>query len=517
MKKIIVLLFVGLLFGSPVFSQGYKIEVKVVGVNNQDLILGHHRATPGGLMPDDTVTTNNRGVAIFEGNEPLRQGMYFIFLPNKTYFDFIVGEDQKFSIKNDTTDLLTKMEVRGSDENEVFAAYHLFLIEKNQEMADLNAQYQIETDADKKTEIETQINDISQQFNDYYDQILNDHPDLFFTTFLKATKDVIIPPTITDRNQQYLYYKSHYFDNFDVGDPRLLYTPIYENKIDLYFERLVVPHPDSLIEALDFVIDASRHDSVLFKHNLIFLFNKYARSQLMIAENLYVHLADIYIDDAYWSTDSFKVSLINKNQRKKNCLIGNQAKDLHMFIVPRDSAGIELLKPPLQDMKSLGLEIERDTSRTFEDKVPDLSDLIAEYTSNFREDINLYEIEAKYTILWFMSPDCSHCITETPLLYDKFITELKQLDVAVFCVLLESNTDNWAKFTGGFTKWYNFIDTHKMYDDKWYNVLNPFENHRFNFDISSSPVLYVLDENKQIIAKKIGYEQAADMILRMEQ
>lgn len=517
MKRLITLLLLVGIFGIQIYAQGYKIEVKINGISNQDIILGHHKATSGGLIPDDTVTTNNKGYAVFEGKKTLREGMYFFFLPNKTYFDFIVGADQVLSIENDTLDLLANMKVRGSEENQIFSDYHKFLIDKNAEMTTLNEQYQTETDPDKKAELETKIKNISTEFDDYYNQITTDYPDLFFTTFLKATKDVKVPPTITDKTAQYHYYKAHYFDNFDVGDPRLLYTPIYQNKVETYLDRLVAPHPDSLIEALDFVIDKSRNDSILFQHNLIFLFNKYARSQLMIAENMYVHLADIYVQDAYWSTDSFKVELINKTQRKKNCLIGNIAKDLHMFVVPKDSAQIDLLRPPLQDMKDQGLEIERDNSRPFADKVPDLSALIAEYTTNFNEDIYLHNVSSKYTILWFMSPDCSHCITETPELYKLFVNELKAHDVTVWCVLLEANTDNWAKFTGLFTKWYNFINTHDMYDENWYNVFNPFEKHRFNYDISSSPVLYLLDKDKKIIAKKIGYEQAADIIKRMEQ
>ena len=48
--------------------------------------------------------------------------------------------------------------------------------------------------------------------------------------------------------------------------------------------------------------------------------------------------------------------------------------------------------------------------------------------------------------------------------------------------------------------------------DEWTNVWNPFDMFRRNFDIQSSPVLYVLDKEKKIIAKRISYEQAIEMI-----
>ncbi len=49
---------------------------------------------------------------------------------------------------------------------------------------------------------------------------------------------------------------------------------------------------------------------------------------------------------------------------------------------------------------------------------------------------------------------------------------------------------------------------------KFINVWEPFgtSNFRDKYNISSSPILYLLDENKEIIAKKIGHKQAIRMI-----
>jgi len=44
------------------------------------------------------------------------------------------------------------------------------------------------------------------------------------------------------------------------------------------------------------------------------------------------------------------------------------------------------------------------------------------------------------------------------------------------------------------------------------NTWNPFDRFKANYAIDSSPTLYLLDENKKIIAKKIGYEQAFEII-----
>ncbi len=494
------------------FSQAYKIEVKIKGVENQELILGHHKNT--NLLPVDTAKTDKNGYTIFSGKEELQQGMYFIFLPSKSYFDFILGEDQTFYLENDTVDLYKNLKTKGSDEVQVFVDYHNFLIENNLKMTELREQYKNEKDEAKKKEIQESMNQINTNYETYFNEIVTNYPDFFFTKFLKATKDVKVPETIKDRNAQYFYYKNHYFDDFDVSDRRLLYTPIYENKIDVYLDKVVLQDPDTLIEALNFLLTQTEKDEELYKYMLIHLFNKYATSNYMIHENMYVYLGEIYVEKATWSTDSFKNELKTKVVRKKNCLIGNLAQPLRMTLLPQDSLAIEEMRIPLESMKQQGLEIEKDKTRTFEEKLPELSHLIAEYMSFFPDDRELYEVPAKYTILWFMSPDCSHCKKETPLFYKEYVDKLKDKNIEVWAIYMEQNTDNWAKFSKDIGDWFTFIQNNKMYE--WYNVWNPFDNYRFKYDINSSPILYLLDKDKKILAKRIGYEQAIEIILEME-
>jgi len=512
MKKIILLAVISCLIITYSNAQGYKIKVKIKGCENQQLILGHHKNAS--LIPDDTVTTDNKGFGTFQGKQPLKQGMYFIFLPTKSYFDFILGEDQDFFMENDTTNIVKNLKVTGSDEVQLFIDYQSFLIEQTEKMTTLKTKYQNETNAETKKVIEKEMTDISNTYEEYYNKIIISYPNFFFTKFLKATRDIVVPETIIDRNARYFYYKNHYFDNFDISDLRLLYTPIYENKIENYLDKIVIQDPDTLIKSIDFLLLNAEKNDELYQYMLIYLFNKYAKSQLMIAENMYVHLGEIYAQKAYWSADSFKNDLKTKIVRKKNCLVGNQAKQLQMSFLPLNENEINELKIPLETMKSKGLEIENDKSRTFEQKLPDLSDLIADYMSNFSKSMNLYDVKAKYTILWFMSPDCSHCIKETPLFYKEYVEKLKDKDVVVWSIFLEGNTDNWTKFSKEISDWFDFVNKHQMYE--WNNVWNPFDNYRFKYDISSSPILFLLDKDKKIIAKKIGYEQAIEIIFELD-
>lgn len=497
-----------------VSAQGYKIEVKINNLPNQELILGHHRSDR--LVPDDTVVTNAQGYAVFSGKKELAQGLYFIFLPSKTYFDFIIGDDQFFKIENDTTDFINNFKSKGSVENELFGKYQIFMTEQSQKMRQLQSQLKAEKDPAKKAEIENQIKSISKEYDKKYEYVQTNYPSSFFALFLKAAKEVSIPDEITDNYKKYLYYKNHYFDNFDLSDARLLNTPFFDNKIQFYLDKLVPMVPDSINAACDEILEKTKGDSTTYQYVLVYMFNKYAKSNLMIAENIYSHLVDIYVKKAYWAPDSFKNEIQTKNVRKKQCLIGNKAKDLHMTMLPDDTTAIEALRIPLEEIKSRGLAIEKDTSRSFDDKLPDLSGLVSEYMAYFPNDIQLYSTNHKYTILWFMSPTCSHCIHDTPLFFDQLNKELKDVDVVVWSIFLESSLDNWWKFCHEINEWYDFVEKHNLHSDKWINLWNPFDNYRFKYDISASPVLYLLDKDKKIVAKKIGYEQAIEIIKEIE-
>ena len=137
--------------------------------------------------------------------------------------------------------------------------------------------------------------------------------------------------------------------------------------------------------------------------------------------------------------------------------------------------------------------------------------------SNFEGYISVHEQPTKYTILYFWEPDCSHCKTATPKFskaYDE--KNLQELGVTVIPVYMQRNINEWDKYTKHLNVWLDFVTEHNML--KWLNVWEPFgySHYRDKYDISSSPVLYLLDKDKKIIAKRIGYDQAIGIIEDLE-
>ncbi len=509
MKKLlfsIIIVFCGL----SLFAQGYKIDVYIKNIPSQEVILGHHFASQ--LIPDDTIKLDTKGHGVFKNNKALPGGMYFLFLPNKSFFDFLIDKDQIFSVTADTSDYDNTVSFKGCDENTRFQKYKKYLDnegkKRNQLIADRK---RFKDDKKKVAEIDAQLKKIGEDSEVYFQKTVNEHPNDFFAIFLKATRRVEIPKTITDRKQQYYYFRHHYFDNFDISDPRLLRTPIYENQIDTYLDKVLMQNPDTIIPEVDMLIEKSKSNKELFRYMLVHLFNKYASSQIMTSENVYVHIADkYYIKDATWSDPEFISDLKKKIKNRKKCLIGVTAQNIVFNEVPSDTVKINKLLSKLPEFKANGLKIEKSTADSVI-KYNLKAEVLKEYFDNFAVSSSLNDVHAKYTILWFWTPDCSHCRKETPLFHDLYVKKkLKDKNVEVVTIFLQKDITDWKRFTQVTKEWLEFIEKHQMTD--WTNAWNPFDPFRINYDIHSSPVLYLLDENKKIIAKRIGYEQAIEMI-----
>jgi len=498
-------------------AQGYEITVKMKNYASDTLIIGHHFAESQ-LIPDDTVVTDKAGIGVFKSKTALPGGMYFLFFSSKQKVDFLLDKNQKFTIEGDAKDIYKTIKFKGDLEYAAFAEYQILRGDVWQKSTDFNKERKIADSLGNVTrvkEIDAELKKLNEASKAGYDKLLADFPNSFMATFLRAAQDVQVPAEITDRTKQYEYYRYHFFDTFNISDARLLRTPIYQNKIDTYIDKLIPQHPDSLIVQVDFLISKSRTTKEMLRFMLVHLFNKYAGSQVVTAENVYVHIAQkYYLPEADWSDPEFIKDLKEKVDKKSKCLVGGRAMDIKYQTVTVDSLKIDALLKSLKLMKEKGIEIEKsgaDDATKNNAKVQELS----KYYNQFHGEQKLSQSKAEYTILWFWTPDCSHCKKETPLFYDLYVQkELNKKNVQVVSIFLNKTDLNgeWDKFCKTTEEWLQFVENHDM--KLWKNVWSPFDPFRFNYDINSSPVLYILDKDFKIVTKRIGYEQAIELIVK---
>ncbi len=446
--------------GNKKKGKGHEITVQIHHLNDSVCYLYHHYGDKQRGV--DTVQIGKDGLCVFKGDEPLPGGIYIVYVPDKVYFEMIVNE-QNFSIETDTGDFISNMKISGSKENEVFNKYQKFRKQQFEKSKALKERL----DKNKSNKDSTKVlNDLmkklSEDTEEYTVKLFDDNPDLFFTKVMNMTKPIDIPDppkdedgNIIDSMFQLRYHQKHFFDNIDFSDDRILRTPIYQQKINDYLKLLTSPHPDSVIRSIDFILDKARANEEVFRYTLASLYNKYNTSKIMGYDAVFVHISEKYYlsGDAPWADSTFIKEIADRIREISPTLIGEKAKNITLV-------------------------------------------------DTLMRRIPLYSVNAKYTILFFYEPDCGHCKKATPKVLDVY-HEFQQYGVEVYGVCTKTDIDEWKEF---------IID----FGTDWINVADPYHQSNFRnlYDVRSTPILYLLDEDKVIIAKRLGPEQMRKLLAR---
>ena len=461
-----------------VFSQ-YKISVHIPAFPNDTLIFGYYMDET--IRITDTLYTDGAGSATIQGKMALPEGMYTIYLPSKSRVDLLIGKDQDFSVNTDTADMVDQTKFKGSEENTLFYEYLAFLGKKRGETRPYTEILKNPPSPKDSVDAREALDKINKEVKDYVDKLIDDHSGTFLSVFLKSMKDVEVPEpprdkngVITDSSFQVRYYKHHYFDNFNLSDVRLLRTPLYNQKLKTYLDRWVYPEPDSVYSEVDTLIAKSRSDTLLFKYMLTTLFNYYAKSKYIGMDAVYAYIAEkYYIPEATWSDTAFISKLKERVKKIDPLVIGKTAPDIRLVRVSDDH---------------------------FREAAGDTAIKRNPYVGDF---FNLSALKSKFLIVYFWEADCGHCQKAIPVLYQVY-NKLKDKGLQVVAISMLGGVE-------GKVKWVDFVNANHLYG--WINAWNPYDySYRDAFDVNSSNIIYLLDKDLNIIAKRIGPEQAEKII-----
>lgn len=449
---------------------GYNIKLKVKGLAPKDTVYLAYYYGDNKYLKDTAIVESN-GTFAFTGKEDLPGGLYLVVYPGKRFFEMVCKE-QNFSLETDTTDPYKFMKVKNSVENQLFYDHLNFLPSRRAQIDSLSKVY--ETLKDKKEEreiVRQKIITVDKQVKDFKSNIIKMHPNTFVAMLFKATEDPAIPenPNPKDSTFGYRYYKQHYFDNIDFSNDDILRTPIFHERLKSFFDNMVFRHPDSINKGADFVVSKAKANKKIFQYCVYWITNTYETANWMGADGIFVHMVKKYYtkDQAFW-LDSAR---LNKIQ--------DRAKVLEPLLIGKKAPNMFL----------------QDTSAALNSG-----------NNNNKKFYQLYEEKAKYTVVIFYDPDCGHCQKEVPKLYKDFYSVYKTKGVKVFAInATHSKLDSWKKF----------IKENKL---DWINVHDsgPYYDFSKTYDITSYPVIYLLDENKLIKAKRLGVDQLGEIIDSLE-
>jgi peroxiredoxin len=308
----------------------------------------------------------------------------------------------------------------------------------------------------EKNRIDSQLKQLNIDVENYQNDLKATYKNTFFERLIILMQPPP-KPIISDKINKpstYHYYKNNFWNSINITDPGLLRTPILNAKINDYLDNVIMQQSDSVIKEVDQLIAKASSSKEAFRYVLITLINKYESSPVIDFDKVFVHLIEKYYltgqADA-WTSKETRDQLQRRVDMIKPNFLGKNAPEL----ILRDTLG---------------------------------------------NKINLRDIDAKFTILYFYDPDCSHCKKKTPMLYEMY-PNLVAKGVEILAICTATDEKKWKDFIiKEDLGWINLADLESKTDVKYY------------YDIQSIPTIYILDKNKKIILKKISAEKIPPII-----
>lgn len=499
MKKFILSLASLAVFTFNARSQngGYDIKINFKGCKDTMAFLVKY--TFDQQYISDTCLKVKNGLIQFKGKTDLDKGVYTLVSQEKSiYFDFFINENQKFTINTDASDVVSNLKVTGNKENEQFFSYIKYITQKNIDFGKVREK----TNGMKKDDSTKFMNEKIKELNtdvkkfetDFMLKVKGTY--LFDVLNLKTEKEALTLPKAKngrpDSIYQYYYYKSHYFDGVDFTDERIIRTPFFDDRVKKYFESVILQHPDTVIQEIDKIMAKCTPDNLVYNMLLGYFTYKYEQSKIMGFDKVFVHVASKYIVSGRASkvyTDETVKKIKERVDILGKLLLGSKVEELYMIDTTYGGK-----------VRKMGFD-----TATSSKSITDLYYKNAEKLTPLYK--TLYSVNAKYTILIFWAADCGHCQTEVPKLSDA-LKEIKgKIDYKVFAVQTKDEL---------YTDWKKFIIEKKLTD--FIHVFDPIHinNLKERFDIYSTPVIYILDKEKKIKAKRLGADQVVEMLKTLE-
>lgn len=348
MKQIILsFLFISFLVTSWA-GPGHEIKVKIKGYQKKELYLAYHYGDK--QYVNDTAFANTNGEFIFKGEAPLASGLYLVVMaPDNSYFQLAIDqEDQFFSIETDVTDILQKMVFRGTSKNNVmFTDYLKYLSKQGVVMNELQKKLSAaEKDKSMQKDLQMQIDLLNKKVRTYQQDLIASNKGSLPAAIIKAGLQIEVPEFSGNEEEQQLkkwrFFQQHYFDNFDLTNDRLLRTPVLHSAVEYYIEKLQIQHPDTLSAAIDNLLAKFSPKGETFKFYVIYFLNKYAKSNIVGMDAVYVHLAKKYYATgrATWADKKEVDKIIENANALEPLLIGRTASVLKL--ITRDGKGFKM-------------------------------------------------------------------------------------------------------------------------------------------------------------------------------
>jgi len=454
---------------SATAKDGYHIKAKFSDATDSLVYLCHYFGKNTTVFKDDSTHLNSKGELSFHSDKKIDGGIYMLLFADKTAsMEIILLNGDNYSIEVTKSEIYKTAKFTGVTENNGFYEYQRFLVSYGGGYQKIEAELLTATNKKDSNAVYDKLKTKSKELTDYRSNFILKNPTSFLGKLFNAVDEPEIPkilPTLPDgtKDSSYprAYYKAHYWDKYDFKDDRLIFTPIYERKLEDYMTKLVIPVPDSVSHECEVLLAKAKGTVETFKYTLWYLTRWTETSKIMGLDESFVYLVENYYMKglATWIDSAQLEKYIDRARKIAPNMIGQPAMDLRML---------------------------------------DTSDLNV---------IPLSSVKADYTILIFWSPTCGHCKTEMPKFDSIYHAALKKYNVKIYAVEAEDENEKWKAY----------IRDNNL-GEGWIHVHDPKRttNFRAFYDVYSTPTLYLLDDKKIIRGKRIDHTNVLGLIEWLE-
>jgi peroxiredoxin len=458
-----VLLMAGILFSGQKIAAPCQIKLKIAGKKDTTVYFASYFGDK--ILKVDSVRLNHEGIGILTSEKAQKEGLYLFYLNEKNYFEFLIGKDQQFSIEADFNNS-SRNKFSGAAETVAFRDYQVYLYNQKSKKTAMETRLNaIPEKTDSVKILREKISDLNSSMETYWKEVSEKYKGTFLSDFLRSmlipkVEDLVLPVSAKNQDSlrwvhQYNFLKDHFWDNFNFARAGMIRTPLFQEKLNNYFKNMLLQIPDSLVNPMIQVIEKSKKNEEVYHYVFLYLLNESNQSQIMGMDKVFVALSEKFIlnDPKPWLDTATVRKIRERVIAVKPNLIGNIAPELKL----QDSEG------------------------------------------NY---YSLRQTNAKFTLLYFWEPDCSHCQKTTPVLNKDLYQEFKNKGVEIYAVLTQNNKEKWMKA----------IQEYKI--QEWTNVWDPAytSNFRKLYDVTSTPIIYILDKNKKIVAKRLDVENSVKFL-----
>jgi Domain of unknown function (DUF5106)/Domain of unknown function (DUF4369) len=461
----IVLGFISLLANA---KDGYQINCTIKNNTDSMVFLCYYYGTGTTVQKLDSVKLD-KGNATFsmKGSKKLTSGIYMLLFADKSpQIEMLLDNGQNINFSFDKTDFTNTIKFENDLQNTRFYEDKVFIVGVQTKAQSLGEQLKSGKKKDT-TSVNEQYEKLNESIFKFRDALIAKDPKSLLSIMYTSMKEPIAPKSITELpdgrkkdSLKFVHYKNNYWNDWNFDDDRLMYAPIYENKLSNYF-RLVPNTPDSFNVEADRIMKRVKCNTDMYKFSFWWMTRNAGTSKVMGMDESYVYMIEKYV------------------MSREYCG--------HLDSATKAAYIVDAQKIGPNTLGKIGREIAMPDDK----EVP--------------QTLSATVAKGDFTVLVFYDPTCHHCEKEVPSVDSVLNIIEKEEKITVMRFGLENADED--------VKWRKFIVDKKL-NNHWVHVHNPTRvgNYRQDYNVFSNPIFYLLDKKGEIVGKRIDHTNIGGLI-----